>query len=222
MVSSGAPNTIEDAAKGLDARVTCDTEQESSEGEGEKHMPDNERIHFRTMTHSAIGKDNHPLPRTNLFAAKSRSDWIFDQRKGGYAALLYANMSTLDEEPGYSRRWWIYNQENVKRLLVKTPIENVQSAGIFTSSKGFYEESLVSSVMFTVAELVGSGEGEKYCISTPQLFLSSSGGFSQEFRVDNGVPEKSYRCFWYLSPSETGMISEYPELTGPDPDAVFI
>ncbi len=107
------------------------------------------------------------------------------------------------------------------RFLVQKSIENFASAGSFTATEGFPEESLLNSVIRTVCEHIGSKEEENYCLTAPILFLPSHGSFFQEYRIEDKVFQKSYRCFWYLSPKTSGVLSEYPELTAPERDAAF-
>ncbi len=71
-------SALKDAAEGINADVWSSALEDSTDNEEETTLPNNDGIQFRTMTHSAMGRDDIPLPKTNMFAAKQWEIWLED------------------------------------------------------------------------------------------------------------------------------------------------
>ncbi len=129
----------------------------------------------------------------------------------------------MAHEPGFELSWWFKNKTNLRKRLVRTPLESVASAGIFTMPETLPEGSILNYVICTVAELVGSDKNVSYGASTFQLFVPSEGGFSQDFRLDH-LPDSAhhgiYRCFWYLGAKLGEMSNDLPYQSARD--CIFI
>lgn len=99
--------------------------------------------------------------------------------------------------------WWFKIKKDVPRELVKTPLEDVPSAGIFTLRRSLPSGSAVNSVICTVAELIKSVSNVEYHASTVQIFVPSEGGFCKDFRMDDIASESEHEactCFWCVRP----------------------
>ncbi len=101
------------------------------------------------FTHATMGEPDRPVPCLALVANKEISSWLKDLSSRGYAALLFVNMKSLHDQPGFEESWWFQNRTLVNRSLVKTPLESSATAGIFTMKEKLPSGSLLNSVMCT-------------------------------------------------------------------------
>ncbi len=185
----------------------CAQEQEKGAGDSKPSTSSKSRAFGRlgNLTLAAIGDHKTPLPSLPIVASKPRKQWIAHLDESGYEGLLFADTVSLQDQPGFELSWWFDNKDDVRRRLILTPLENSAAAGILTLRKSLPSDSLLNAVICTVAELVASGKDSKYASSTPQLFMPSQGGFSQDFRFDEydtGTGVTRYRCFWYFGPED--------------------
>lgn len=154
------------------------------------------------LCQGAAGYDEAELTMNAIVVSKSRQKWLNSLECEGYEGQLYVRMHELEKEPGFPLSWWKDNEQSVDRVLVQTPIEAHATAGIFTLKKGLPSSSALTSAMSTIAELLTSTKKFAYSVSTPQLFLPSNGGFSQEYFADKSE-DASCRCFWFFGPRQS-------------------
>ncbi len=177
-------------------------------------------------THRASGDKDRPLNCSPLVAAEDRLEWLKDLDNEGYAGLLYADLTSLHDQAGYELFWWFRNRNIIDRLLVKTPLEETAAAGIMVAKTALPDISLLESVMGTIAEIIGSNKSAKFIVTTPQLFLPSTGGFSQYFRHEetHSEPEVgNFRCFRYFCPTDSVKKGGHSHsISSPDRQGIFI